>query len=51
MNRFYMKARTLVLKTALGKKMRYMMQMRSYKEENALKAVEEAIEKIKIEIE
>jgi len=31
MNRFYMKARTMVLRTGIGKKLRYMMQMRSYK--------------------
>lgn len=41
MNRFYMKARTMVLKTALGKRMRYIMQIRSYKEANAKSIVEE----------
>lgn len=41
MNRFYMKARTMVLRTSIGKKMRYMMQMRSYKISNAEKYVDE----------
>ena len=42
MNRFYMKARTLVLRTGIGKKLRYWMQIRSFKRENAIKAVEQA---------
>ena len=42
MNRFYMKARTLVLKTALGKNLRYWMQQRSYKIENAEKTARAA---------
>lgn len=41
MNRWYMKARTQVLKTALGKKIRLAMQMRSYKKENAVRVVEQ----------
>lgn len=41
MNRLYMKARTLVLRTALGKKLRHKMQMRAYREEDAIKLVEE----------
>ena len=40
MNRFYMKARTLALRTPIGKKMRYRMQMKSYKPENAAKLVD-----------
>ncbi|MBP3626441.1 MAG: hypothetical protein J6J39_00165 [Clostridia bacterium] len=44
MNRFYMKARTLVLSTALGKKMRLFMQKRSYKEADARKIVEEFLQ-------
>ena len=42
MNRFYMKARTLVLRTALGKKLRYMMQIRGYKEDNARKRAQDS---------
>lgn len=42
MNRLYMKARTAVLSTKLGKKLRHNMQMRAYKLENALKMAEEA---------
>ena len=42
MNRFYMKARTLVLRTPIGKKMRYRMQLNSYKQENAENVVESA---------
>lgn len=42
MNRLYMKARTIVLTTGLGKKLRYWRQMRSYKKENAVNMVEQA---------
>ena len=42
MNRLYMKARTLALTTSLGKKLRLFMQLRSYKEEDAVKIVEKA---------
>jgi len=41
MNRFYMKARTMVLRTKLGKALRYMMQMQSYKVDDAKKMVEQ----------
>jgi len=41
MNRFYMKARTFVLGTALGKKLRHLMILRGYKEQDAAKMVEE----------
>lgn len=40
MNRFYMRARTFVLRTGLGKKLRYWMQIRSFKREGAVKSVE-----------
>ncbi len=41
MNRTHMKARTLILRTPLGKKLRYLMQMNSYKEEIAEKYINE----------
>ena len=40
MNRLYMKLRTLVLKTALGKKMRHSRQMKTIKEEDARSVVQ-----------
>lgn len=42
MNRLYMRTRTLVLNTRLGKKMRYWMQIRSYKPEDAMKTAKSA---------
>ena len=41
MNRFYMQARTMVLRTKLGKALRKSMQMRSYKEEDAERIAQE----------
>jgi len=42
MTRLYMKAKSVVLNTALGKKLRVMKQMNAYKEANAVKAAREA---------
>ena len=42
MNRFYMRARTMVLRTKLGRKLRYNKQINAHKEENAIKIAEEA---------
>ena len=47
MNRTYMRMRTMVLRTKLGKKLRLMMQMRSYKIENARKYAKEAYGNVK----
>lgn len=49
MNRFYMKARTFVLRSALGRKMRYIKQMRSFKEENAVRIANEAFPELSSE--
>lgn len=47
MNRFYMKARTMVLNTKIGKMLRLWMQKRSYKLEDALAAARQAYGEVK----